>query len=83
MKHTDSPETVKNPKKNKDSGKSPQELYDASIQKGDETIIAEDLTLSEKYYRMQYSGFPCSIEELIVKAHQEIAAERAAKKRHL
>lgn len=51
MNHTDSPETVKNPKKNKDAGKSPQELYDRYIQKGDEAIIAEDIVLAEKYYQ--------------------------------
>ena len=51
MNHTDSPETVKNPKKNKDAGKSPQELYDKYIRKGDEAIISEDIILAEKYYQ--------------------------------
>ncbi len=51
MNHTDSSETVKNPKKNKDAGKSPQELYDKYIRKGDEAIISEDIILAEKYYQ--------------------------------
>ena len=51
MNHINCHETVKNPKKSKDTRKNPQELYDKYIQKGDEAIIAEDIILAEKYYQ--------------------------------
>src|SRR5690606_27581784 len=51
MSHKNSHETVKNAQKSRDTGKSPQELYDRYIRKGDEAIIAEDITLAEKYYQ--------------------------------
>jgi hypothetical protein len=51
MNHTGSYETARNLQKSKDAGKSPQELYDKYIRKGDEAIIAEDIILAEKYYQ--------------------------------
>lgn len=51
MNHTDSHETARHLQKSKDTGKSPQELYDKYIRKGDEAIIAEDIILAEKYYQ--------------------------------
>ena len=51
MNHTDSPDTPKKTRKNKDAGKSPQELYDKYLKKGDEAIIAEDIVVAEKYYQ--------------------------------
>lgn len=43
--------TTKNNEENKMNGKSPQELYDKYIRKGDESIISEDIVLAEKYYQ--------------------------------
>ena len=51
MNHADSPDTTKKTIHTKGSGKSLQELYDASIRKGDEAIIVEDIILAEKYYQ--------------------------------
>jgi hypothetical protein len=51
MNHINCHKTVKTPKKSKDIGKTPEELYDQYIRKGDEAIIAEDMILAEKYYQ--------------------------------
>jgi predicted NAD-dependent protein-ADP-ribosyltransferase YbiA (DUF1768 family) len=51
MNHINCHETIKTPKKSKNIGRNPQELYDQYIRKGDEAIIAEDIILAEKYYQ--------------------------------
>jgi hypothetical protein len=51
MNHINCHKTVKTPRKSKDTRKTPQELYDQYIRKGDEAIIAEDIILAEKYYQ--------------------------------
>jgi hypothetical protein len=51
MNYTDSPEIAKNTKNNNDAWKSPQEIYDKYTKKGDDAVIAEGITLAEKYYQ--------------------------------
>ena len=50
MNHTDIQETAENLSL-KNVGKSPQELYDTSIRKGDQSIISQDIILAEKHYQ--------------------------------